>query len=346
MPTAPALEFDAGTDAARSFVGLLYRHILQRQPDENELKLWSDHLVNGMTERDAFDRFISSVEYRKRFTGFNPAHPPGHYYSPIVDPRELVGTRKPNRNIEPSEIPGIRLDVADMRRWWQANAKTLRSTPYPQHAEPRWRYYADNKIYPIGDATVLRAMIVESRPGRIIEIGSGFSTACMLDTIDEHGLQTRIVCIEPYADRLKSRLRPEDKSRLTIIETPVQEVAVDTFKSLAPGDILFIDSTHVLKTGSDVNYELFNILPALAPGVVIHFHDMHYPFEYPDQWIYDRQYSWNEVYAVRAFLMYNSRFSVTFMNSLFHSRCQDLVMETLPRFNENPGGSLWIRKVG
>lgn len=333
-------------EAARSFVGLLYRHILQRQPGENELVTWSNHLLNGMTEREAFDRFIASVEYRKRFTGFNPAHPPGHYYSPIVDPRELVGPRKPNRDIDPADIPGIRLDLAEMRRWWLANARTLRSTPYPQHAEPRWRYYSDNNIYPIGDAAILRAKIVENRPARIIEIGSGFSTACMLDTIDEHGLKTNVVCIEPYAERLKSRLRAEDTARVTIIETAVQEVAVDMFKALLPGDILFIDSTHVLKTGSDVNYELFNILPVLAPGVVIHFHDMHYPFEYPDQWIYDRQYSWNEVYAVRAFLMYNSKFAVTFMNSLFHLKCQDLVEETLPRINENPGGSLWIRKVG
>lgn len=331
--------------SAQAFVELLYRQIMRRQAGQQEIEAWASNLLAGMSEREMIERFVTSTEFVNRFKGLTPAHPPGHYYSPVVDPRELVGARAPRRKIEPADIPGITLDVKEMRRWWQANARTLRSTPFPDKEDARWRYYAHNEIFPIGDAVVLRAMIVENRPARIIEIGSGFSTAVMLDTIDEHALPTAITCIEPYADRLRSRLRPEDARITTIIEKPVQEVPVETFTSLSAGDILFIDSTHVLKTGSDVHYELFSILPALKPGVIIHFHDMHYPFEYPDRWIFELQYSWNEVYAVRAFLMYNNGFRITFMNSLFQLYGKDLIPDILPRFNQNPGASLWLKKV-
>ena len=81
----------------------------------------------------------------------------------------------------------------------------------------------------------------------------------------------------------------------------VQDVPIDEFRALGSGDVLFIDSSHVLKTGSDVHRELFEILPALASGVLIHFHDIDYPFEYPDLFLFERRYSWNEAYAVRAF---------------------------------------------
>jgi predicted O-methyltransferase YrrM len=345
-PGALPPDDEAGRVAsARNFVVMVYRHVLQRTPGDEELGSWIRQLLNGMPDRDLMQRFVESVEYRKRFDGLAPAHPPGHYYSPVVDPRELVGPRAPNRAVEPTAIPGITLDVPAMRRWWSENARTIAATPYPRDEDPRWRYFSNNNIYPIGDATILRAMIAASRPKRIVEIGSGFSSAAMLDSIEEFGLDTTLTCIEPYADRLRSRMRPGDSGRLRIIEEPVQNVPLSEFKSLGAGDILFIDSTHVLKTGSDVHYELFSILPALQPGVVIHFHDIQYPFEYPDLWIFNRQYSWNEAYAVRAFLMYNQRFRILFMAGLFHGKAQDLIRETFPPFNENPGSCLWIRKV-
>lgn len=331
--------------SARDFVTMAYRFVLQRVPGEEELASWARQIMNGMPDRDLMQRFANSVEYRKRFVGLAPAHPPGHYYSPVVDPRELTGTRAPNRAVDPTDIPGITLDVAAMRRWWKDNSSTIAATPFPQNEDPQWRYFSNNNIYPIGDAAILRAMIINNRPKQIIEIGSGFSSAAMLDVIEELGLSTTLTCIEPYADRLRSRMRPGDEKRLSIIEEPVQNVSLARFSTLSAGDILFIDSTHVLKTGSDVHYELFSILPSIPPSVTIHFHDIQYPFEYPDLWIFDRQYSWNEAYAVRAFLMYNQRFRIVFMNGLFHSKGQDLIKETFPAFHENPGSSLWIKKI-
>lgn len=346
MPGKPGMSAEGGAmKSARDFVTMAFRFVLQRGPGEEELARWARQILDGMTDRDLMQRLVDSAEYRKRFAGIAPAHAPGHYYSPVVDPRELVGPRAPNRAIEPDDIPGIDLNLAEMRRWWQSVAVVVGGTPFPPKEHKRWRYYPGNGSYPIGDAVTLRAMMAVHRPNRIIEIGSGFSSAAMLDTIDEFGLPTAITCIEPYADRLRSRLRPGDERHLRILEQPVQAVPLAEFAALEAGDFLFIDSTHVLKTGSDVHFELFSILPVLKPGVLIHFHDIPFPFEYPDEWIFDRQYSWNEVYAVRAFLMNNAAYRVMFMNHLFFLKSQDLIRATFPPFNESPGSSLWVRKL-
>ena len=114
-----------------------------------------------------------------------------------------------------------------------------------------------------------------------------------------------------------------------------------------PNDILFVDSTHVLKTGSDVHYEIFHILPNLKAGVIVHFHDIQYPFEYPDSWIFNENFSWNEVYALRAFLMYNSNFEILFFNNFFGRFGHDMILKSfasLAAFPESFGGSIWLRK--
>ena len=232
-----------------------------------------------------------------------------------------------------------------MKDWWKRNLKVIRSSSFAEHEEPERRYYYKNGIYPYGDAVLLRAMVIAQRPRRIIEIGSGFSSACILDAVDEVGLDTELICIEPDTDRLVARLRPEDLDRIRIVEAQVQDVGIEEFEALDSGDILFIDSSHVLKTGSDVHYELFSILPTLTKNVLIHFHDIGYPFEYPDEWLFEKRYSWNEAYAVRAFLMYNQAFRVEFMSSMFRMLAQDLIDATFRPFGEQPSGSLWVRKV-
>jgi hypothetical protein len=112
---------------------------------------------------------------------------------------------------------------------------------------------------------------------------------------------------------------------------------------LEAGDVLFVDSTHVAKAGSDVNHIFFRVLPALKPGVIIHFHDIFHPFEYPREWFFNGNRSWNELYLLRAFLMNNASYRVLFFNSWFahkHPECR----EVLPNFWKNPGGGFWMRK--
>jgi predicted O-methyltransferase YrrM len=336
------------TDApsgAEEYVRDLFRVLLYRDPSADELRAWTGRMRDGMPEREVFARFVSSEEYRSAHRVV-PGSPDGHYYSPVVDPDELIAAKQPNRNLAPKDIAGIDLSLERMVEWWRGNAATLNSTPFPDAKSPGHRYYADNTMFPLGDAAVLRAMILEQRPKRIVEVGSGFSSACMLDTIDEVGLETELTFIEPDAERLRSLLRTEDSGRARIIEAPVQDVPLDEFRVLGSGDLLFIDSSHVLKTGSDVHRELFEILPALTPGVLVHFHDIDYPFEYPDLFLFERRYSWNEAYAVRAFLMYNANYRVEFMVAMFRRMAADLVRATFPAFDEQPGASLWVRKTG
>jgi hypothetical protein len=226
--------------------------------------------------------------------------------------------------------------------------------PAATHGQPGFRcqsagvnrYSYGTGPYPYGDGVVLRTMIKHYRPRRIVEIGSGYSTACMLDTADHLGItDLDLTCVEPNPERLFSILRPDDPPRMKFHQNFVQDIPLDVFGALERNDILFIDSSHVLKTGSDVHYELFYILPVLAPGVIVHFHDCRYPFEYSDRQIFVKNYSWNEVYAVRAMLMYSSRFKVLFHNSLFAETYPKLAAVS-PAFKKNPGSAIWIQVQG
>lgn len=184
-------------------------------------------------------------------------------------------------------------------------------------------------------------MIRLYRPARFIEIGSGWSSACTVDTVLHYLTGCDLTLIEPHAELLRNLLSDRAEN-IRVIESKVQDVPVEIFKNLQAGDILFIDSTHVLRTGSDVSFELFEILPNLAPGVLVHFHDMFWPFEYPREWVLDENRSWNELYAVRAVLTNNDQWSVLFFNNYFARFERPRIEETFPTFLRNSGGALWI----
>jgi len=221
----------------------------------------------------------------------------------------------------------------------------FREIPFPDQPTPDFRYYFQNENYSYGDASVLYAILRMSRPKHLIEIGSGFSSACSLDTIDKFlDGQVEVTLIEPYPELLRSVLDETSLRRVDLIERHIQDVPLSVFGRLAEGDLLFVDSTHVLKTDSDVCRILFDILPALEPGVLVHFHDIFWPLEYPEQWVLEYNRSWNEAYALRAFLMFNSEFKIEFFNDFFRQLQHKLVADTYPKFLKNTGGALWLRK--
>ncbi len=177
----------------------------------------------------------------------------------------------------------------------------------------------------------------------MIEIGSGTSSAVALDTFDRFFAKRPQCCfIDPYPALLRSLLKPEDDATVEIIGSPIQDVSLSRFDALGRNDILFIDSTHIVKTGSDVAHELFEILPRLRPGVVVHFHDVLYPFEYPKLWAVDLNYSWNEIYALRAFLMGNHDWEIMFFNDYFARVERARVERDAPEVLTNPGGGLMV----
>jgi Methyltransferase domain len=272
--------------------------------------------------------------------------PPGHYYSPVVNVHEYERTRPP-RPVE-TQFHGISFNETAQLANFRSLGAHLNTIDFPTQPSKDFRYYFENDFYSYGDALVLSAFVQALLPRRIVEVGSGYSSAVILDTLDRlepSRNHTACTFIEPHPERLKSLLRPVDFQRVTIIERPVQDVDINIFTELEAGDLVFFDTTHVLKTGSDVHHNLFQILPALAPGVVIHFHDVFDGFEYPKAWIVRDNRSWNELYALRAFLMYNQKFEIVLMNDAIARRFSVEAGEISRNFMKNPGGGLYLRKL-
>lgn len=326
------------------FVDMLYAQLLKRAPRPNEIASWTAKLGEGMSDRQALRRFIASPEY-KRLNEVVPGHAPGHFYSPVVNPEEIRDYWERSSQKDVEDLAGVPIDLEAMRALWRRCRPFLQALRFGVEAGGATRYYTSDRRYPSGDAFVLAAMISDRRPQRIVEIGSGFSTAAMLDALDALGDEScQLTCIDPYPERLRSLMRPPDHRRVAIHGVRVQDVDLAVFDTLGSNDILFIDSSHVLKTGSDVHHELFEILPRLAPGVIVHFHDIQFPFEYPREWVFAKRWSWNEIYAVRAFMAYNSRFSTIFFTDLFFQRCA-AELAGVDFGGKAVGGSLWIERV-
>lgn len=201
--------------------------------------------------------------------------------------------------------------------------------------------YGNSSLSP-GDAIGLHCMLRILQPKRMIEVGSGYTSAVTLDT-NEYYLDNKIQLkfIEPYPELLQSLLKEEDE--IELFTKGLQDIPLDTFEQLEDGDILFIDSTHVSKIGSDVNYLFFQILPRLNKGVYIHLHDIFYPFEYPKHWIYSGMI-WNELYLLRAFLQNNNDYEIIFFQNMMEKKHMNIFMEKWPLDSPVHGGSIWLRK--
>lgn len=268
--------------------------------------------------------------------------PPGHFYSPIPSTDE-VRARETEIFAAPPSLPAIELNAAAQLALLESLERYYADVPFPRTQSVETRYWYENWAYSYGDAILLYAMLREHRPRRVIEIGSGFSSAVMLDTRERFGLDFSLTCIEPDPATLRALLRPGDEVEL--LDVPVQSVPLARFDLLGAGDVLFVDSTHVSKTGSDVNRIVFEILPRLAAGVLVHFHDMFYPFEYPKEWVYEGR-AWNEDYLLRAFLAYNGAFEIVLFTTFLAQFHRETLARAMPLAMENPGGALWLRRAG
>ena len=281
-------------------------------------------------------------EELKKYGGFVP---PGHFYSPIpaldeIKIREDIIFEKIAR-----KIPGIDLNEEEQMNLFARFKKYYDELPFKADKTDSLRYFFENPTYSYSDAIFLYCMIRHAQPKRIIEVGSGYSSCVTLDT-NELFFNNNISCtfIEPYPQLLESLIKEDDKDKIEIISRKLQDVEVDKFASLSSGDILFVDSTHVSKVDSDVNYIFFEILPSLTNGVYIHFHDIFYPFEYPKEWIYEGR-AWNENYILRAFLQYNRAFKVIFCNTFLEHFYEVEFMSEMPLCMKNKGGSIWLKKI-
>ena len=272
--------------------------------------------------------------------------PPGHFYSPIVDVAEVRADAE--RLFAPGlhDLPEVDLRIDSQLQLARELARFYGEEDFPDQKLAGRRYCLDNEYFPYGDAFVYYALLRHLQPKRVIEVGAGWSSAVLLDT-DERFLGGRTDCafVEPFPERLLSLMQGDDAERTRLLRRRLQDVPLDEFRRLEANDVLFIDSSHVAKTGSDLLYALFSVLPSLAAGVVVHFHDIHANFEYPREWV-EQARSWNEDYFLRAFLMHNRDWAIELHAATLAECAAAELLPLMPRIGENVGGSLWLRKLG
>lgn len=263
-----------------------------------------------------------------------------HFYSPIPDSKVFSSSDSSRFSFE-----GVRVNWANFEHLLETGfAKYLEETnqfPYQItadfHANPK--FFLDNRAFSGTDALATYSIIRERKPNLVIEVGSGFSTLLIKEALEKNG-KGKIICIEPYPHKWLHQILGE---RISLIEKPVQEVDSNLF-SLAAGDLLFIDSTHVSKYNSDVNDLFFRVLPKLKKGVLIHLHDIYLPFEAPLRWLKNEKIFWNEQYLLYAFLQHNACFSVFYSNMMACHTYSQKMRSVFKNSNFIGGGSFFIER--
>ena len=293
-------------------------------------------------ERDELlEREQKLLEVVRYFCRFKP---PGHYYTPILSDEDIAARAARSHIPAAKEVPAIDLHEARQLLHLREMAREYRElAPFPAEPAKGQRYYYKNDELAYYDAIVLRHFLLTARPRRVVEVGAGYSSSLMLDVNEQGKMNIKFAVIDPDLSRFNQLVKSVDRSFHEVFECRLQDVATDRFESLESGDILFIDSSHVSKMDSDVNWYMFEILPRLKPGVFVHIHDIGFPFEYPLNFIQQGR-CWNESYFLRAFMMYNNAFKVEFFvafTSHFHI---DFIRTEMPMCAERPGGSFWMRK--
>ena len=278
------------------------------------------------------------------------AYPPGHYYSPLPSVSEIAKDAVRIFDDHPS-IEGMDLNLPSQWDWVVESADGLTNIAWPKERDPDFRYWSNNVYFNSADVAALLSVMQRACPRRIVEVGSGFSSACMLDINDRlFRSEIQFTFVEPYPERLRSLLRKGDSRNATVIESRLQDTSLEVFSSLEANDILFVDSSHVAKIGSDVNHLFFEILPRIQPGVYVHIHDVFWPFEYPKVWLEEGR-AWNEQYILRAFLQGNSQYEIVLFGSLLESldrlrfeRYWPMVGERSAENLNIGSGSIWLRR--
>lgn len=269
-----------------------------------------------------------------------------HYFQPIPDTRTL------NNQLweKPSELKGI-----DLRESYQIELintfnKKYRDEyavfPLEETSNPK-EFFLNNDSFEVVDAEILHCMIRHFKPQKMIEIGSGRSTFVSCSALlknEQEGTNYHFTAFEPYPGKI---LEGGVDGLNELKKIKIEDVPLNEFESLSENDILFIDSTHVLKIGSDVQYEYLEILPRLPKGVIVHIHDIFLPFEYLKEWVMKDHRFWTEQYLLQAFLCFNDSFEVLWGSYFMNKFHPDLLEECLPAYKKNKyaPASFWIRKT-
>jgi predicted O-methyltransferase YrrM len=274
------------------------------------------------------------------------------YYSPLPDLERLQKNR--SRWTKPSELVGLKIDLPEMKNYWSHVTSTYREEfdHLPSYADLMKESYGEG--YTPLDAMTLYFLLRQKRPRRYLEVGAGLSTYYAVSSARQNlaeGQPMEINSIEPYPhEKLKTL------AEIKLIEKDVQEVDCSLFETLGAGDVLFIDSTHALKLDGDVAYIFLEILPRLSPGVIVHIHDIPFPYNCPfppDTWIFNREWPvfWTEAMLLQAFLCYNSDFQIRLSLPYIRYEDEEFLRQSISGYDEWKGtgsdtfSSIWMERV-
>jgi hypothetical protein len=278
--------------------------------------------------------------------GFLPL--PVHYYSPVPDIQKL---KQKNVWVVPEnpQIFGVPVDLDEQFALVQAlgnqyGAECL----WPEQAASG--YYAQNPTFGYSSACILHTWIRHFKPARVIEVGSGYSsiitTAALEMNNRETGCQVDFTAIEPFPRRSLLANLP---GLTQLIQKPVEDVPLTFFSSLQAGDLLFLDSSHVVRIGGDINFLYLHVLPSLAPGVMVHIHDIHLPYEYPQSYyLGEHKYFWTEQYLLHAFLQHNEAYKVLLCAYWLQKDHPQEFARAFPHYDVNryrPSSSFYLQRV-
>jgi hypothetical protein len=242
-----------------------------------------------------------------------------HYHEPLFNPAHLTKPLTDDR-----ELPAMDWNVGDQLDFmknFDFNDELVQ-IPLTKHGD--LEYYYENDTFEAGDAEFLYNVIRFHKPRRIVEIGCGFSTMLSARAIhvnhrDDPGYTCEHVCVEPYEAKWLEKLD------VTVLREPVERLDKSLFLELGKNDILFIDSSHVIRPQGDVLFEFLEVLPIIQPGVLIHVHDIFTPKDYPERWVCQDMRLWNEQYLLEAFLSFNKEFKIIgALNYLKHRHPKEL----------------------
>ncbi len=306
--------------------------------------------VLGAT-RAQLDKVKAAARSDHRKTNTRPAllrWPIDHYYSPVPDHRALAAEPARSRIWPSSPRETVGIDWRDEEQTVLVRDQLGTQVPIEFAAGPTGEardYHPGNEMFSLLDAWFLQGMLRHFRPARMIEVGCGWSSLVTARVNREylHGA-LQFTCIEPYPPAF---LEHGVQGISSLISSPAEEVPLEAYLELDAGDVLFIDSSHTLKTGSDVVFLLTEVVPRLHSGVIVHFHDIFLPWDYPQPWVFEGR-AWNEQYAVQAFLEFNSAFRILLGSAWMIYAHQDVLAAVIPDYpakHQNGGGSLWIQRT-
>lgn len=265
-----------------------------------------------------------------------------HYYEPLFDPRELKHPLSDERS-----LPGIDFNLDEQIRILESfhYEDELKKIPLDDTGNPT-KFYYNNDSYGLGDAEYLYSMIRKFKPRKIIEIGSGNSTLISIEAIKKNKEENKDyscdhICIEPY------EMEWLEKCDVTVIRKRLEDIDNRLFETLEENDILFIDSSHIIRPQGDVVTEYLQIMPILKNGVIIHIHDIYTPYDYRDELVLDDVRFWNEQYLLEAFLSCNEQYEIIAMLNYMKNNCFELLGKKCPilgKYPEHDACAFWIRK--